>query len=777
MKNYFILLMILSIFLYGCSTGVDNPIAPVKGELERTQSLDSSHTCLGYWMMIADPDESGLDIVELRTVSLHLNALPFLEPPPLLHLTLESPPQFSGGMLDVDIGLRHPFLGLNEFTGFDVCGILITSGSMSGYEDPDIVTAGFGDTRLVNADGLTRWWNPVEFPYNPDAPIKGYVDGMLGTPDSSADYTATLNGYKYFADALDIESSPSTIDPGNRGYFSAGQKNIRHYTISLDSDLIFNYAVDASWRFPTGSSPWEVPGSFSPSANRPEAFFIEPSVVENELWYHDGSYGGYVSLDIHVYDWFDADENHVVVECPGVFETASSSTPISGGANYSIYHIDLVNPTLTSSNTIHLLVRAECDIVGYQDMLPGNPVTGYAPLQHVIIADESQLGLIAHDEGLITNDGYTNYDDFEPALTIDGEGRMWIGYFWCQATDPTHFYNFVRYNESNDGGLTFGSHQIGAWHTHGSQNFVQCCYNFKFYTGPDGRAWSSYDTPTRHALGCIPDFDPYDEAMSINGVRMSHAGNMLYTSEGYPMMFGDYDGIIKMRRGDYPNQGGTGTWPNYGGTQCLEIENAWLSVVRSVGITSDGICRLVYWKGGIDAPIRMRSSDDISGTSWTTENVIQDGAMELWIGAHDPSLWIDENDHFHVAYAGDTWMEDARLVYAYSEDGVEWTNTIIDNAVTFEDLELHDTSIVTFNAFEKQYIFLTYEYHGNVWFQYKQADLPGLFSEPVKVNVHENAALPDLYPNDANGIIFAYEADGDNGNTDIFYRVYEFVMQ
>lgn len=64
-----------------------------------------------------------------------------------------------------------------------------------------------------------------------------------------------------------------------------------------------------------------------------------------------------------------------------------------------------------------------------------------------------------------------------------------------------------------------------------------------------------------------------------------------------------------------------------------------------------------------------------------------------------------------------------------------------------------------------------------MWFQYKDADSPGEFSEPWKVNVHENASLPDLYPNGDNGVVFAYEADGDNGNRDIFYRMYEFVEQ
>ena len=108
----------------------------------------SSHrVLLGLWQMVASPIEGTLEIAELRDSANHLNVLFFLEPPLLVNLTLESKPVFADGKLDVDIGLRHPFLGMTQFTGFDVCGALITNGSMSGFEDPDIVIAGPGDIR------------------------------------------------------------------------------------------------------------------------------------------------------------------------------------------------------------------------------------------------------------------------------------------------------------------------------------------------------------------------------------------------------------------------------------------------------------------------------------------------------------------------------------------------------------------------------------------------------------------------------------------------------
>jgi hypothetical protein len=243
------------------------------------------------------------------------------------------------------------------------------------------------------------------------------------------------------------------------------------------------------------------------------------------------------------------------------------------------------------------------------------------------------------------------------------------------------------------------------------------------------------------------------------------------------MMFGDEGGEIKMRRGDYPNQGGTGTWPTYKGTEFYLVDNGWLSVARSTGKTSDGICHLVYWKEGIDGPIRMLSSDDISGTSWSNEAIIQDGMAEIWDGARDPSLWIDEDNHFHVVYAGLTWMGHALLVYAYSVDGNEWTNYVVGNAIQTEDYELHDTGVVTMEAFGTRYIFVAYEYKGEVWCQFAEVAQPPEFSDPIKVNIHENATFPDLYPNGEDGVVFAYEADGDNDNRDIFYRMCEFIEQ
>ncbi len=90
----------------------------------REVKANNSHECWGLWQFTADMENQALDFVQLRQGTMHLNALPFLEPPALVYLSLESL-EFNGNIIEADIGLRHPFLGLDEFTGFDVCGIFI----------------------------------------------------------------------------------------------------------------------------------------------------------------------------------------------------------------------------------------------------------------------------------------------------------------------------------------------------------------------------------------------------------------------------------------------------------------------------------------------------------------------------------------------------------------------------------------------------------------------------------------------------------------------------
>ncbi len=336
-----------------------NPVVPSE---KIAGDSTSSHQLLGLWQFVADPDAGTLDVIHLRDADLHLNALKFLEPPVNLYLTLEGPPQFNGNILDVDIGLTHPFAGQHEYTGFDVSGIFISHGTVSGFTDADIVLPGEGDTRLLNADGYSRWWNPVDYPAGNT--IFNYIDGLLGTPHEVAQFNCTVNGYKYFCDNLGLNDELGELDPGTEsGMFSAGQKNVRHYTIDLGDEFVFNYAVDANWKKPTSGPPYFPPDCFPPGAWRPEAWNVSIQELENTLWYSGSVSGGDLSLLIDVWDHFDAGSNTVIVESLGNFNLFSSDTPVGGGPGYSTYQVDIIDAT-PSSGIVDALITVEAVVPG-----------------------------------------------------------------------------------------------------------------------------------------------------------------------------------------------------------------------------------------------------------------------------------------------------------------------------------------------------------------------------------------------------------------------------
>lgn len=375
----------MTAFALGCSNA-DNIVQP--GEMKAVAQM-GSHQAWGLWQFTADPGAKTLDVMQLRTGSFHLNVLPFLEPPPLVNLTIENL-EFNGNIINVDIGLRNPFVGFTKFTGFDVCGILITNGSETGFNDPDLRMPGDGDTRLLNPDGLSRWWNPAEFPVN-NGTIFSYQDGLLGAPDSIADYNSTLNAYKYFCDDLGPDNPLGDVALENRGIFSAGQKNIRHYTIEMGLDgLIFNYAVDACWKFPSGGPPWTAPDDFPPGANRPEAWLVEVAEVGNTLWNDGSGAGGNLLLSIDVYDWYNAGLNSVKVESPGNLDMVESTVPSGGGAGYSTYEVEILDAT-PAQGSIDLLVSVECENMGYDGFLPGKTITAYFTHAVAVASEPSNI--------------------------------------------------------------------------------------------------------------------------------------------------------------------------------------------------------------------------------------------------------------------------------------------------------------------------------------------------------------------------------------------------
>jgi hypothetical protein len=700
--------------------------------------------------------------------------------------------QADGEKIDVDITFIHPFAGLDQFTGFDVSGIVIGSGNIGGFSDPDILVAGEGETRLVNPDGLTRWWNPREFPYNTDVPMWGYINGNKAIPDEVAHYTATLNGYKYFADGLGKDDPLTSLDLSKRGSFSPECSNTRHFTIELDSGQVFNYAIDACW-LPPDEKPVIIPDSFPSTANRDEPYLISTQVLENTLHYHDngGNGGGKLRLAVHCYDWFDADQNMVLAESPNVFDPASSSIPTGGDESYSTYEVELSHPQISSASPITVWVSAQSGM-DYDGLLPGKPTAIWAvPLEVPVEVQQGDVEVDPGSEEVLDHEFRAQCNDFDPALVSRGNGDMYLAFFYweLQLNQPDDIWmTLIRFARSEDFGVTFNyvsSQGIGGLGTYDGPFF---CRNNKYAVSADGHAFHSFFDPSGVEqylmLGSEEPFFPHKDSYSLRYLGLDgepyYGNEILYTSEGYPMLFADENGEITMARGDIPDIAGTGNFPWFEGTKytLAPPPDNWLSLVRSAGLTSDNRCRLVFWNSGGSDFIRLVSSTDNSATTWTPPVVIWHGLDNTWLGARDPSLWIDSEDGFHTFFSAEDTGGMYHMMHGYSVDGATWNDTSFIDAGQVPVADgLNDTGVVTCYAYDQTYVMICYETAGNVWCRYKKlAD--AIFSDPIQVNEHSSAALPDLFPTVQKGVVFAYQADDGTGQnlTDIFYRLFKFTI-
>ena len=352
------------------SQNTDLPLQKPTGE----GGLQGAHELWGLYQVAIDPDKGTMELVPLRTANTHLNLIKFLEPNGKAGgVQVAGPLQWNSDhtQLDVDIRLVHPFPGAPQFSGFDVKGIVITRGTKIGFSDSTLVMPDTTETRLLNADGYTRWWNPKEFVGND---IFSYTDGAFGIKDSQAHFQSIMNGFKYFADTLNSTDEVETMNQADRGVFRSGVSNIRHYTLKINGALIFNYAIDASWEPPTKNPP-VVPTDFPPSANQPEPWRIVTTETQNTLYFVSaGTQGGHLGLDIKVYDWQSplptsalGTVKQVVVEWPGVFSKTVANY-VSDQGTYALYHADIspVTGALTSSVALEYVVWAESsDGAGY----------------------------------------------------------------------------------------------------------------------------------------------------------------------------------------------------------------------------------------------------------------------------------------------------------------------------------------------------------------------------------------------------------------------------
>ena len=105
MKNYLATVVIIIALLFtGCSNGGGGtPVVPEQPVARNQQS----HSLMGLWQFEASPERGTLEFEPIRMAEMHVNVLPFLEPPPLFNLTLESV-EFNGNLIFTQANILIP---------------------------------------------------------------------------------------------------------------------------------------------------------------------------------------------------------------------------------------------------------------------------------------------------------------------------------------------------------------------------------------------------------------------------------------------------------------------------------------------------------------------------------------------------------------------------------------------------------------------------------------------------------------------------------------------
>ncbi len=379
--------------MISCSGG-GTPVSPTIGGQANSMTpgnvaaQGSSHVCWGYWDVTIDSQAGSVEIIPLRQAAFNANVTMFLQPPPapinLLKITINPGSDLANGYVDCDITLEHPFKSLPMYRGFDVRGIFMSDGSLPVESVPGLYRATPDEARLLNADGLTRWWNASEF--GPEGKIFGFQKGKLGFPYHP---TATLNGYKYFADDLDATAGVETVDPATRGTFATQPGiNARNYVIQFamsgpKPDFHFQYAVDASWDAPNKDYAPQYPiEAFTESAQMREAYHIVLQDTGSTAYYQaPDDKGGELHLAVEVFDW-QTPESGVSAEISALFlESPLFASPVDilpiatempgSQVTSRVYSVVLDDLVLTHAGAEEVLIAAESSVGTYEPNLDG----------------------------------------------------------------------------------------------------------------------------------------------------------------------------------------------------------------------------------------------------------------------------------------------------------------------------------------------------------------------------------------------------------------------
>ena len=300
---FIIAIVVLSAFV-GCSSG-QSPVAPNASPMQVAQNSEngSNRTVWGYWTIKVDPESETFEIMPDREAGSHFNVVRLLEVTPCTDcLSIGNLSWLPDNIVQCDFQVKHPFPGLAKYTGFDVRGVLVTNGDTLFPTSNRFVSLDGSSPTLIDPDGYTALFNPVEFPEGSAPwPILGYIKGKMAFGDN---FTGTLNPFMAFS-----KDKP-------RRMFEAGSTETVAIKLKYPSaPFEFGYVVDASWM--KVDDVIDPVTDFPPEANCLEPYRLDfqmSTVLTNEL-------GSTAEVCVEVFDHQGLETvSTVSVECPSLFD-------------------------------------------------------------------------------------------------------------------------------------------------------------------------------------------------------------------------------------------------------------------------------------------------------------------------------------------------------------------------------------------------------------------------------------------------------------------------
>jgi len=715
LRNSMSLLISLGLLmaLIGCSGSSGGPIIPMADN--HRDANKSGTLCLGTWQVAVNRATGELSVYEARGSDLALNVLSFMEPPALKNLSINFVTlKLDDPLLEVDVIFTHPIAD-PVFTGFDVRGIVF---------GPDV----------LNADGYTPYMRPDDFT---DVPF-GYKDGLLGAPDSYGGYSDELNGYKYFADGLGLDddlvaffSNESNLT--NRGKFSNGSTNTRHYVLSWEGKpvpltfLVFNYAVYANYNWPVGEPPITL-DDFTITANCQEAFCFNALPGENTLYYFEGEGGGELTLNVELWDWQGFDDYDVAMEAGSIFGTTPvhhDATSTGSTTKSQIFTFTDVPGTPTSTADIPIMITATDKSATFgsswfMDLFPTSndlyDKNVYAVwYTGVPVSPESPLSFHVDLEASHTIN--TSESEVAPGITANATGRIFLTYFSGNGGGPK-----FQYSDTN--GTSWVQPSYSAWSGGYGPPLLNasaidaegsCHALVNAYQGAGG--WS-----------IIQEFGIGWPNNGIYVTYFTHGNSLIFTSDGYAIPFGDVSNSITYKRALQPNcsvwNGDWFCWQSVTlGTAAPAPANL-SHTINAVKTSADDVF-IAYFSSSNDKWIKVaHATEDVTPGTWSSD-AVYDGTADGRNIARDPSLYYESDGDFHCAFITHDTTPKEYITYCRSTNGLTWTNGVTayqvsgtnvldDPTVNTVIVDGHEIVLVTYMEVDKIYLVFTWD-QGETW--------------------------------------------------------------